>query len=173
MPNNPAYNVAISLATGELQHFDTVGFLYIMESEVLEGGLKIGVTAKPPNMRAQELLKEFGRDEPFYVLGAWRFRNYRLAERFIQHCLCDYKQVFIKEVEHFNEARTGKPCKRTHRSGEVFKCSFDDAYKFVSQLLHRDESVFTFERLVVHEARTYLSKILAHHKYALTHQSAA
>jgi hypothetical protein len=157
MPSNPSFNVAINLAASELQHFDSIGYLYIMGSQALDGALKIGITLKPPAIRALELSKELKRDVAFSVLGAWRFRNYRLAERFMQHHLYNVQQEFVKEVYHFNNIRTGEPCKRTHRSSEVFKCSFHDANKLVLQLLTCHDEVFVFERSVADQARRFSS----------------
>lgn len=155
-----------------LPYFDSIGYLYALESPCLTGCFKIGVTARSPEQRAAEVSKDLNIAEPFRVRAALKLKNFRLAETFAHAALKEFNIEFVKSVHHFIASNTGKPATRTHRSNEVFKCPakevedlFDAAAsgndrvkKFEYEFLADSEKwLLDFERLYPNSAKIQFS----------------
>lgn len=130
----------------DLKHFDSVGSLYVMKSKSIPDFLKIGVTTRPLNQRARENTKDFCIEHPFEVTAAWRMRNYLMVEYFLLRRLIHLRSRYIKARMYFREIRHRKLCVRTHRSAELYKCAFEEAYSQISLILNKAPEVQEFEQ---------------------------
>jgi hypothetical protein len=130
----------------DLKHFDTVGFLYVMQSDSIPEFLKVGITTRPLNKRAQEHTKDFILCQPFQVLAAWQMRNFRLVEYFLMRRLLHLRSNYVKGRRYFRDVRERKLCVRTHRSAELYKSSFEEAYSQISLVLNKTPELVEFEQ---------------------------
>lgn len=66
------------------------GFLYLMTNPAMPGLVKIGMTTRSPEERAQELAST-GVPMPFHVAAAWPVDDVRAAERDAHEALARYR----------------------------------------------------------------------------------
>lgn len=66
------------------------GFLYLMTNPAMPGLVKIGMTTRSPEERAQELAST-GVPMPFHVAAAWPVDDVRSAERDAHEALARYR----------------------------------------------------------------------------------
>lgn len=66
------------------------GFLYLMTNPAMPGLVKIGMTTRSPEERAQELAST-GVPMPFHVVAAWPVDDVRAAERDAHEALARYR----------------------------------------------------------------------------------
>ena len=66
------------------------GFLYLMTNPAMPGLVKIGMTTRSPEERAQELAST-GVPMPFHVAAAWPVDDVRAAERGAHEALARYR----------------------------------------------------------------------------------
>lgn len=66
------------------------GWLYLLTNPAMPGSVKIGMTTRSPEERAQELAST-GVPMPFHVAAAWAVHDVREAERDAHEALARYR----------------------------------------------------------------------------------
>jgi hypothetical protein len=130
----------------DLKNFDSVGSVYVMQSQMIPEYLKIGITTRPLDQRAREHTEDFQLCKPFEVVAGWKLRNYEMAEYFLKRRLIHLRSDYIKARRYFRETRKQELRVRTHRSAELYRCSFEEAYAQIALIMNKAPELAEFEQ---------------------------